>query len=104
MHRMLYSLHVTMAVEALLIWSMPIACDNTDEGACGSCQILLTVPNFCQSDVRHLTPESNFAADKQQQQDELSALEAIYGGDCVIAADHTTCQVPRLFCCLLGLS
>ena len=83
---------------------MPIACDNTDEGACGSCQILLTVPNFCQSDVRHLTPESNFAADKQQQQDELSALEAIYGGDCVIAADHTTCQVPRLFCCLDWLS
>lgn len=35
----------------------------------------------------------NTDEDKQQQQDELSALEAIYGGDCVIAADHTTCQV-----------
>jgi len=80
---------------------MPIACDNTDGGACGTCQILLIAPNFCQSDVRQITP---FAADKQQQQDELSALEAIYGGDCVIAADQTSCQVPQLFCCMSWLS
>lgn len=33
------------------------------------------------------------AADKQQQRDELSALEAIYGDDCVIGPDLTTCQV-----------
>ncbi|KAL3135682.1 hypothetical protein ABBQ38_006154 [Trebouxia sp. C0009 RCD-2024] len=29
----------------------------------------------------------------QQQQDELAALEAIYGGDCVVSADRVSCQV-----------
>lgn len=64
----------------------------------------MTVPDFVSEQCEAPNTQANFAADKQQQQDELSALEAIYGGDCVIAADHTTCQVPRLFCCLNWLS
>ena len=40
-----------------------------------------------------LRTEHTLAADKQQQADELAALESIFGDDCLISSDLTTCQV-----------
>lgn len=36
-------------------------------------------------------------AAQQQRKDELEALEAIYGEDCIVSADFTSCQVTRMY-------
>ena len=54
-------------------------------------RLLATVVDLASRQAR--LPGSIYVADKQQQRDELSALEAIYGDDCTIGADHTSCQV-----------
>ena len=41
------------------------------------------------------------AADAQQRQDELAALEAIYGDDCIVSEDAASCQVCSGARCVL---